>query len=569
MKSQWMSLSLLGLVVGTVGCHSTQPKTATATKPTLGINPYGTSGVKPDMSKVPDDLKKVFDYIDAHTDQDAENLQKWIQQPSISNSGEGIPESAEMVKGFFDKLGCQTTRVYDVGITEYGSPGNPVVYAKCDEGAPKTVAIYWQYDTMPVTQPTNWISPPFEAKIVPGSVTNLPQYSKVLIGRGATNSKGPEMAQLNALMAYKAVNGKLPVNLIFVAEGDEERMDIGLRKFIQDHSDLLAEADALYAGGPSEGCVYVELTTSGKAWGRGPTDSDVHGVMKRTTDSPAWRHIHMLASLTSPDGNTPLIKGFSENQEKPTPEQMAELKKRAEKTDLVKMAQSQGVARYMSDDPVEVLKDGRFGTSFNLDGIWGGNMYAGGAGAILPNKITSKHNFRYVPKMSGPDLIKKLRAQLDANGYKDVNIKLIGDVPWSRGSSANTDISNAHKAAGEMLGLGEGGNQFLMASHYNVLGEDKPLGVAEAEATGGYWPSYLFSDGEVGQKVGSVSIPMGMGARGGAGGRAHAANEWFAIEGKRWDNGMAGAEKIVAASIYEFAKITTVAPKPKTTAASK
>jgi acetylornithine deacetylase/succinyl-diaminopimelate desuccinylase-like protein len=560
---------MLALLVGAVACKKTEPTTTATAKPSLGINPYGTSGVKPDMSKVPPELKKVFDYIDSHTDDDAENLVKWIQQPSISNSGEGIPESAEMVKGFFDKLGCQTTKVYDPGITEYGSPANPVVYAKCDEGAPKTVAIYWQYDTMPVTQPTNWVSPPFEGKIIPGSATNLPQYSKVLVGRGATNSKGPEMAQLNALMAYKAVNGKLPVNLIFVAEGDEERMDIGLRKFIQDHSDLFAEADALYAGGPSEGCVYVELTTSGKAWGRGPTDSDVHGVMKRTTDSPAWRHIHMLASLTSPDGNTPLIKGFFENMEKPTPEEMAELKKRAEKMDLVKMAASQGVARYMSDDPVEVLKDGRFGTSFNLDGIWGGNMYAGGAGAILPNKITSKHNFRYVPKMDGPDLIRKLRAQLDANGYKDVQIKLIGDVPWSRGSSPNTDITNAHKAAAAMLGLGDGGNAYLMASHYNSLGLDKPLGVAEAEATGGYWPSYLFADGEVGQKIGTVSIPMGMGARGGAGGRAHAANEWFAIEGKRWDSGLAGAEKLVAASIYEYAHITTVPPKPKTTATAK
>jgi acetylornithine deacetylase/succinyl-diaminopimelate desuccinylase-like protein len=570
MKSRLVSVCLLALLVSVVACNKSQPKSATA-KPSLNINPYGTSGIKPDMSKLPPELKKVFDYIDTHTDEDAENLQKWIQQPSISNSGEGIPESAEMVKGFFDKLGCQTTRVFDVGITEYGSPGNPVVYAKCDEGAPKTVAIYWQYDTMPVTQPTNWVSPPFEAKIVPGSVTNLPQYSKVLIGRGATNSKGPEMAQLNALMAYKAVNGKLPVNLIFVAEGDEERMDIGLRKFIQDHSDLLQEADALYAGGPSEGCVYVELTTSGKAWGRGPTDSDVHGVMKRTTDSPAWRHIHMLASLTSPDGNTPLIKGFFENMEQPTAEQMDELKKRAAKMDLTKMAQAQGVARYMSDDPVQVLKDGRFGTSFNLDGIWGGNMYAGGAGAILPNKITSKHNFRYVPKMSGPDLIKKLRAQLDANGYPDVQVKLIGDVPWSRGSSPNTDISNAHRAAAQMLGIGgDGNNPFFMAANYtNSLGTTKPLGVAESEATGGYWPSYLFSDGEVGQKVGSVSLPMGMGARGGAGGRAHAANEWFAIEGKNWDNGMAGAEKIVAASIWEYARITTVPPRPKTTASAK
>jgi acetylornithine deacetylase/succinyl-diaminopimelate desuccinylase-like protein len=561
-----MSICLLGLLLGPVACNRSSTNTANNAKPSLGINPYGTSGAKPDMSKVPPDLVKVFDYIDSHVDQDTENLQKWIQQPSISNSGEGIPESAEMVKGFYDKLGCQTTRVYDVGITEYGSPGNPVVYAKCDEGAPKTVAIWWQYDTMPVTQPTNWISPPFEARIIPGSQTNLPQYSKVLIGRGATNSKGPEMAELNALMDYKAVMGKLPVNVIFIAEGDEERMDIGLRKFIQDHSDLLSEADALYAGGPSEGCVYVELTTSGKSWGRGPTDSDVHGVMKRTTDSPAWRHIHMLASLTSPDGNTPLIKGFFDNMEKPTPEQMDELKKRAANVDLTKMAASQGVARYMSDDPVEVLKDGRFGTSFNLDGIWGGNMYAGGAGAILPNKITSKHNFRYVPKMSGPDIVKKLRAQLDANGYKDVQMKLIGDVPWSRGSSPDTDISNAHKAAAEMLGLRGNANALLQASLYDSHGEEKYMGVAEDVASGGYWPSYLFSDGEVGQKVGTVSLPMGMGARAGAGGRAHAANEWYAIEGKTWSDGMAGAEKIVAASIYEFARITTVPPRPKTTA---
>ena len=214
--------------------------------------------------------------------------------------------------------------------------------------------------------------------------------------------------------------------------------------------------------------------------------------MKRTTDSPAWRHIHMLASLTSPDGNTPLIAGFNDGREQPTAEEMDALKNRAEKTDLVKMAKGQGVARYMSDDPVEVLKDGRFGVSFNLDGIWGGNMYAGGAGAILPNKITSKHNFRYVPKMNGMELVKKLRAQLDKNGYKDVEIKLIGDVPWSRGSSQKTDISVAHKKAGEMLGMGGDDNGMMMATNYELNGVLKPLGVPEGEPTGGYWPSYLF-----------------------------------------------------------------------------
>ena len=120
--------------------------------------------------------------------------------------------------------------------------------------------------------------------------------------------------------------------------------------------------------------------------------------MKRTTDSPAWRHMQMLASLTSKDGNKPLIKGFFDNIEPPTKAEIDAMKKQAERMDLVTMAKASGVARFMSDDPFEVLMDGRFKTSFNLDGLWGGNMYAGGAGAILPNKITSKHNFRYVPQ---------------------------------------------------------------------------------------------------------------------------------------------------------------------------
>src|SRR5258708_36184603 len=56
-----------------------------------------------DLAKIKsEELKKVYAYIDEHFDEHVESLQKWIRQPSISNSGEGIPESAEMVKGFFD-----------------------------------------------------------------------------------------------------------------------------------------------------------------------------------------------------------------------------------------------------------------------------------------------------------------------------------------------------------------------------------------------------------------------------------------------------------------------------------
>src|SRR5262249_3954667 len=187
--------------------------------------------------------------------------------------------------------------------------------AKRAHGAPGTIEISGQYDPMPLPQPDAWTAPPFEGRLV-----EQPPYKKVLIGRGATNSKGPELAYWNALMSIKAVTGTVPVNLIFVAEGDEERMDIGLRKFVKDHPDLFQGADALIGegggqnpsgsagvGGGSEGCVYIELTTSGKSWGRGPVQSDIHGSNKRSVDSPAWRHVKMLSSLISPDGNTPLV----------------------------------------------------------------------------------------------------------------------------------------------------------------------------------------------------------------------------------------------------------------------
>jgi len=585
------------LFAALAGCH-TQPATAPTADnvPKLGIRPHGDETIQWDQTKLTPIEKKTFDYIDAHIDEHVVNLQTWVRQPSISNSGEGIPESAEMVKGFFDKFGCQTTRVYDVGITEYGTPGNPVVYAHCDFGAPKTLVFYWMYDTMPVTQPSQWTAPPFEGRLVSGDVAGVPGATKVLIARGAVNTKGPQMVVLNALESLKAsMGGKLPVNVIFVAEGDEERMSIGLRQFFKQHSDLFKDADALYAGGPSEGCVYVELTTSGAAWGRGPTNSDIHGIWKRTVDSPAWRHITMLSELISKDGNTPQIKGFFDNMEQPTPDQLARLKAAAANLDYNTAAKAVGVARFQADNSYDMLRMLQYGTSFNLDGIWGGNMYAGGAGAILPNKVVSKHNIRYVPKMMGPDLIKKMRAQLDANGYSDVEVKLIGDVPWSRGSNPKNDITIAHNQSLALMGLTAGD---AMSMFFGVPPKEaKPADTKPADATpapgnlnktasvdlnktsidldepvighpiaGGYWPSYLFTDGEVGEKVGTVSMPMGMTFGFMAGGRAHAANEYFVIEGKGKTPGMATAEKYVVATVLNYANTTTVPVRPKTPA---
>ena len=109
---RWV-VSVACAVVLLTGCSSSQggsqaaaqgaPGTTTpgtpAAPPKLGIRPSGDTDIQPDMTRIPADLKQVFDHIDAHIDEHVENLQKWIRQPSISNSGEGIQESAELVKG--------------------------------------------------------------------------------------------------------------------------------------------------------------------------------------------------------------------------------------------------------------------------------------------------------------------------------------------------------------------------------------------------------------------------------------------------------------------------------------
>ena len=551
MKISMYVAAVLAGAAALAGC-SKQPETtggaatapAAQTGPALGIRPTGDEEIQIDLSQIKsDELKKVFEHIDANIDQHVANLQKWIQQPSVSNTGEGIQESAEMVKSFFDQLGCQQTEIYEPGLTDWGQQGNPVVYANCDEGAEKTVVIYWMYDTMPVTQPDLWKAPPFEGQLVEQA-----PFKKVLIGRGATNSKGPQMVELNALMAIKAVTGTLPVNIIFVADGDEERMSMGYRKFMTEHPEKFAKADAMFLfggqsasgggrlGAGSEGLFYVELTTSGEKWGQGPNYSDIHGGNKRTVASPAWRHMRMLSTLIDEDTNKVLIDGFYDNVA-PIPAAAEEaMRKEAAQLDLKKAAQNLGVEKFFTDDPYTYIKQARFGMSFNLDGVWGGNMFAGGSGSILPNKVVSKHSFRYVPNVTSEELLTKLRKHLDKRGYNDVEINVIGDMPWSK-VETNTEIG---RAVVKMM------DAFNM--QHGKLSDEPSITLfsgAGMNMMAPAWPAYLVRNDK-------LKLPV-MSGSAGFGGNAHAANEFYVIEGAGKVYGMAGAEKSIATVLYNFA----------------
>src|SRR5436190_8965068 len=156
-----------------------------------------------------DDHADIKAEITKRHDEAVKRLHDWIAQVSIAAENRGYPEGAEYMAKLARDAGFQKA---DVINTE----GKPGVFAMLDAGAPKTVGLYFMYDVKQF-DPSEWSSPPTEAQIV-----DKAPLGKVMIGRGAVNQKGPEAAFLAALHAIRGADKKMPVNLVLVAEGEEE-----------------------------------------------------------------------------------------------------------------------------------------------------------------------------------------------------------------------------------------------------------------------------------------------------------------------------------------------------------
>src|SRR5580700_5502910 len=155
------------------------------------------------------ELKPLFAEIEKRHGEAVARLQEWIRQPSIAAENRGMQEGCDLMMRLAREAGFEQ-------VTKVPSDGQPGVFATLDAGASRTVGIYFMYDVKQV-DPAEWSSPPFEARLV-----DRPNVGKLVVGRGAVNQKGPEATFLAALHAFRATGRKLPVNLVFVAEGEEE-----------------------------------------------------------------------------------------------------------------------------------------------------------------------------------------------------------------------------------------------------------------------------------------------------------------------------------------------------------
>jgi acetylornithine deacetylase/succinyl-diaminopimelate desuccinylase-like protein len=379
--------------------------------------------------------ERVFKYIQSHFEEHLARLQGLVRQPSISAENRGVLECAELIKHYFEDLQCQEVKVVETS-------GHPVVYGFHDADADKTVIVYLMYDTQPVDEP-GWIVPPLEGRIV-----DLKPFGKCLVARGAFNTKGELGAFINACESIIAAGERIPLNLIFVAEGEEELGSRHLPEFIHKYLDKLKMADAVFFPTAAQdqkgkvqmtlgvkGIVYFELVLEGKSWGYGPTEFDIHGSNKAWVDSPTLRMIQALSTLTSKDGNEVLVEGFYDNVVPPSQEDMELLEKLEKTFDEETVKDEMKIKRFIDDaHGKEALIKYLYSPTLNIDGVWSG--YTGpGTKTVLPHKIIVKVDVRLVPNMTVQEVIPKIRRHLDKNGFKEIKIiELEEGYGWAKTS---------------------------------------------------------------------------------------------------------------------------------------
>jgi acetylornithine deacetylase/succinyl-diaminopimelate desuccinylase-like protein len=252
-------------------------------------------------------------YVAAHSERFLATLVRYVAQPSISATGEGIAESAELAAGLMRSVGL------DAQILP--TPGAPVVLGHAPGRADRPhVLIYGHYDVQPAGPLDRWHSPPFEPEIRDGRI----------YGRGTGDNKGQHLAHLYGLEALRALDGDLPGPVTVLLDGEEELGSPHLTWFAERHRELLDADLVVWSDGPvadnGRACVCLgvrgilkfELRVRGAAY---PTHSGNWGGV---APNPAWRLVHLLATMRAPDGRV-LVDGFYDDVRPFTVEERAVL----------------------------------------------------------------------------------------------------------------------------------------------------------------------------------------------------------------------------------------------------
>lgn len=465
------------------------------------------------MHKTNHQFVAVFQHIDDHFEEHLELARAFVRQPSISASGVGIQGMADLVADSLRDVGAS--------VEVFTTDGHPIVFGSIDVGAPFTLLIYGMYDVQPV-EGEDWDVPPFE-----GAIKQVAHLGDCVVSRGIKNSKGPLAGTLSAIQSLQAVNGRLPLNLKFIIEGEEELGSPNLPKLLAREADQ-ATADHVfypfYAQAPDgtvqmelgvKGLVFMDIAVRGGNWG-GPRSRNVHGAYSAWFHSPAWALVHALSGLLSKDQTHIVPNTFYENVVAPSEEDRVHLAALASTFDGEVHLQQQDVARFkFAATPDELLRHYLLEPSVNIDALAAGH-YGEGGKTLLPNEAHAQVDVRLVPNMEPEQVIEAVNAFLREGGFEQVEVSVRSAYPWSKGSV--TDLGNS-----------------VVRDTYRYFGREPqiwPLSPGSA-------PFYAFNR--------ILGLPVARGGLG-HGGQQHAPNEYATVAGMKL------FEKFVAAFLVTIAE---------------
>jgi acetylornithine deacetylase/succinyl-diaminopimelate desuccinylase-like protein len=341
-----------------------------------------------------------------------------ISIPSIST----LPAYAGYVRNAAEWLLAKAKSLGFTGAL-YETPGHPVVYAElCPHADAPTVLIYGHYDVQPPDPLDQWHTPPFTPTIRDGYI----------YARGATDDKGQLYTFFNAIESIIKVEGKLPVNVKLVIEGEEEIGSPNFAAFVNSHRELL-KADIVTLSDSSKyseeipaicyglrGLQYMQIDVYGPS-------CDAHsGLYGGALVNPAMALAKILYSLKDSRGKV-LIPGFYDRVHDIEPwerKEMAALPydEAVEKTRMC-------VDVLAPEEGYTVLESTRARPTLDINGIWGG-FQGEGSKTIIPAQAGAKVSMRLVPDQDCAEVARLFESYVQSFVIPGVKVKvtnLVGD----------------------------------------------------------------------------------------------------------------------------------------------
>jgi acetylornithine deacetylase/succinyl-diaminopimelate desuccinylase-like protein len=373
-----------------------------------------------------------------------DELKEFLRIPSISTLPEHRPDVERAAAFVADSL--RTAGMENVEIVPTAK--HPLVYADWLHAPGKpTVLCYGHYDVQPADPLELWHTPPFEPTERDGN----------LYGRGTADDKGQMYMHIKAVEALRAVNGKLPLNVKFLIEGEEEVGGESIAKFVAEQtaklkSDVALVSDtAMYAEGvPTlciglRGLIYLEVEAIGPR-------RDLHsGLYGGAAPNAVYGLIELLAKAKDADGVIQ-IPGIYDRVEEPAPAELESWKSLPFDEEQF-LDEEVGSTRLTGEPDRSVLERVWSRPTFEVHGIAGG-FTAAGAKTVIPSKATAKVSFRLVPKQNPDEVLASFRQWVAENAPAGIQteVRVLSAGPGLVVNPDHPAIQTAARAFGDLFG---------------------------------------------------------------------------------------------------------------------